>query len=605
MYVITFYSFKGGVGRTMALANVGLELARTGRRVLLVDFDLEAPGLDTFEVLKQGNPTPGIVDYITSYRQTGTAPDLAEFIYEPQIITESPGRLWVMPTGRQDDQYANRFYAIDWQELYSQQDGYLLLEDLRAQWQRTLNPDYVLIDSRTGHTDVGGICTRQLPDAVAILFFPNEQNRRGIELIVNNVRKEQRESKRKIQLYFIASNVPNLDDEELILRDRLRQFRNTIGYPRLDGIIHHYDSLSLLQQTVFTVERPQTKLAREYRQITERLISNNLGDRRVVLDTLSGLSRGEDVIHAASIAEMDVYLKDILTRYSQDGEVIHSLAQANEFLGKSEVAKDLFADAWSLGFETADILIDRAISYYETGSKENARDALKRGVQQSAGRVFKLARAFTVVLESDVGFLTDFVEMLNSTNVRPRDRIRISKLIMTKNESLAAVDRLLAPAVQSTEEVSDREAALYELALCRIAQSRFKEAMTLIALDRALLGELGIAETFNYAMAEWGATNQVPVDLFEQVLRFHQTSPRDIDPNYLQCLAIALWADGQVADAKAAIESSLQALTKGEKIFSAWQYLYVDSDSFAQDLISLQKMVGGGGGRPVMFNNSV
>ncbi len=91
MYVITFYSFKGGVGRTMALANVGLELARTGRRVLLVDFDLEAPGLDTFDVLKPDHPTPGIVDYVTSYRRTGTAPAVSEFIYEPHIPLDLPG----------------------------------------------------------------------------------------------------------------------------------------------------------------------------------------------------------------------------------------------------------------------------------------------------------------------------------------------------------------------------------------------------------------------------------------------------------------------------------------------------------------------------------
>ena len=50
MYVTTFYSFKGGVGRTMALVNVAVELANTGRRVLVVDFDLEAPGLDTFDL---------------------------------------------------------------------------------------------------------------------------------------------------------------------------------------------------------------------------------------------------------------------------------------------------------------------------------------------------------------------------------------------------------------------------------------------------------------------------------------------------------------------------------------------------------------------------
>ena len=52
MHIVTFYSFKGGVGRTLALVNIGIELAQTGKRVLLVDFDLEAPGLDTYKQLK-------------------------------------------------------------------------------------------------------------------------------------------------------------------------------------------------------------------------------------------------------------------------------------------------------------------------------------------------------------------------------------------------------------------------------------------------------------------------------------------------------------------------------------------------------------------------
>jgi MinD-like ATPase involved in chromosome partitioning or flagellar assembly len=42
--VITFYSYKGGVGRTMALANVALWLSQAGYRTLVVDWDLEAPG---------------------------------------------------------------------------------------------------------------------------------------------------------------------------------------------------------------------------------------------------------------------------------------------------------------------------------------------------------------------------------------------------------------------------------------------------------------------------------------------------------------------------------------------------------------------------------
>ncbi len=46
--VVTFYSFKGGVGRTQALADVAVLLARYGHRVLMVDWDLEAPGLESY-----------------------------------------------------------------------------------------------------------------------------------------------------------------------------------------------------------------------------------------------------------------------------------------------------------------------------------------------------------------------------------------------------------------------------------------------------------------------------------------------------------------------------------------------------------------------------
>ena len=43
--VTSFYSFKGGVGRTTATVLSALLLARQGKKVMIVDFDLEAPGL--------------------------------------------------------------------------------------------------------------------------------------------------------------------------------------------------------------------------------------------------------------------------------------------------------------------------------------------------------------------------------------------------------------------------------------------------------------------------------------------------------------------------------------------------------------------------------
>ncbi len=62
--VVTFYSYKGGVGRSFALANVGTALASWGYRVLCIDWDLDAPGLTHyFEV---ADPAPGLIELVSA-----------------------------------------------------------------------------------------------------------------------------------------------------------------------------------------------------------------------------------------------------------------------------------------------------------------------------------------------------------------------------------------------------------------------------------------------------------------------------------------------------------------------------------------------------------
>ena len=70
MRVVTFYSFKGGVGRTLALLNVAASLIARGNRVLIVDFDLEAPGFDRALGLSF-KPSRGMVDLISDYLRDG------------------------------------------------------------------------------------------------------------------------------------------------------------------------------------------------------------------------------------------------------------------------------------------------------------------------------------------------------------------------------------------------------------------------------------------------------------------------------------------------------------------------------------------------------
>src|SRR6187549_974776 len=66
--IITFYSYKGGTGRSMAVANVAWMLALNGNRVLVIDWDLEAPGIHRyfhpFLEDKELRETPGLIDMV-------------------------------------------------------------------------------------------------------------------------------------------------------------------------------------------------------------------------------------------------------------------------------------------------------------------------------------------------------------------------------------------------------------------------------------------------------------------------------------------------------------------------------------------------------------
>ena len=250
MYVITFYSFKGGVGRSMALVNVGTELARMGKRVLLVDFDLEAPSLTSFNLAATASCRAGVVDFVNEYLDTDCAPDVREFVSDAQAFA-SGGCLWIMPAGASGDGYQNRLARINWLDLYENRAGYLLMEEMKAQWDSYLRPDYVLIDSRTGHSDVSGICTRQLPDAVSFVFVPNRQNLEGLSRTVSQVRAAATgEGAPKIEMFFVESNVPYYDDERRTLETSRKAFQERLHIRAFDATLHQHPHLSVLNQSV-------------------------------------------------------------------------------------------------------------------------------------------------------------------------------------------------------------------------------------------------------------------------------------------------------------------------------------------------------------------
>jgi MinD-like ATPase involved in chromosome partitioning or flagellar assembly len=606
MYTVTFYSFKGGVGRTMALVNVGMELARSGQRVLMVDFDLEAPGLDTFKLSKPSAAVPGIVDYVTKYLETGNVPKIEEYLYQSPI-KESSGQLWIMPSGKQDQFYQARFNSIDWKELYEKRDGYLFIENLKAQWMQYVNPHYVLIDSRTGHTDTGGICTRQLPDAVANFFFPNEQNLRGLQQVVDHVRKDAAIRKKKTHLHFVMSNVPDLDDEDRILEGTVRRVKETLVHGELDATIHHYSSLALLKQSIFVSERPRSRLAQEYRSLVGAIRRQNIEDRTGALELLADLRRKspheEKDIHPTEIEDK---VNLIRKTHAADPEVLKSLARLRRNQRRLDEAIVLLDQASELGSPDSSLLLARAEMRAVKDETELALVDLADFFNMAGASYTEVSRAARLLIE----LAPTLVERLPSSpavkGLNINGQIALSWDLSTEPVPLSVPEAILRPLLQWP---TASEFELYEirhrLALSLIGLGRFREALKLMSSERPSPASLPIHDAFNYAVAEWGEDGTPPKDLFERVLELAPNSELQSSANFSQCRAIASWALGDISQAMSWVNESRQQMKRlPKREFSAWRYFDVPPSEFLRDLDELERMVLGEDIRPPFFNAS-
>ncbi len=190
---VAFYSYKGGVGRTLAMANCARALAARGKKIVLLDFDLEAPGLlhfDAFQPKNNKKKPAGFAEYLEACLQDGPPEQLDDYIHECKGLDTDEGKTWLMPAGRHGEPgYLGFLNRMTWSEFYTGRDGYRILENLRGHIIERYQPDYVFIDSRTGLSEIGGIATHQLADIVVLVFNLNGQNLQGAKRVFDSIRK--------------------------------------------------------------------------------------------------------------------------------------------------------------------------------------------------------------------------------------------------------------------------------------------------------------------------------------------------------------------------------------------------------------------------------
>src|SRR5262245_13044609 len=232
--IINFYSYTGDPGRSMAVANVAWVLASSGKRVLTVDWDLEAPGLHRYYLPFLSdtdlNRADGLIDLLIEFRDaTATSEvgasddnwheayaDIAAYVVSLDWEFPRGGTLDLLPAGRQGSSYSARVNSFDWVEFYERRGGGVFLETVKEKMRADY--DYVLIDSRTGVSDTSGICTVQMPDAVVVCFTINNQGIKGSAAVAHSIYEQRLRKGLDIAIFPVPMRVEPFEKAKLDLR---------------------------------------------------------------------------------------------------------------------------------------------------------------------------------------------------------------------------------------------------------------------------------------------------------------------------------------------------------------------------------------------------
>lgn len=302
--VATFYSYKGGMGRSTTLATFAMHLAlHEGLNVVIIDCDFEAPGFTNFYLKNAGeeNQKQGLVEYLLDKSTAQNKIELEKYTWEVDEKYRGKGSIRIMPAGNLDrsintedflktnlNHYIEGLARIDF--VY---EDYILAQfrELVTDLHSSFHTDIVLIDSRTGFGDIMGITAFHLSKFVVGFFRNDAQTLPGLHFFLDMVVKRD-----DIEPYIIHSILPQSLSLRRTLHNRFKEdvkeitdrLSDDAGFDFPCFPISRNENLEILgtttENTDDLIELIQNKEIRDYKELFERLsdsIKNRISDRTI------------------------------------------------------------------------------------------------------------------------------------------------------------------------------------------------------------------------------------------------------------------------------------------------------------------------------------
>jgi septum site-determining protein MinD len=246
--IVSVHSYRGGTGKSNLTANLAASLAAAGKRVAVVDTDIQSPGIHMLFGLEDTSGLRTLNDYLWERCR------IEEAVVEvtPDAIAETHGRIWLVPSSLHAGEIAK--------VLREGYDVGLMNEGLQDLIDH-LALDYLLIDTHPGLNEET-LLSIAISDVLVVLLRPDRQDFQGTAVTVEVARKLEVR-----QLVMVLNKVL----PSVAARGFVEEVRRAYGAPIVGVLPEAAEMLELGSSGLFSLQFPNHPLSEEIRQVAMRL----------------------------------------------------------------------------------------------------------------------------------------------------------------------------------------------------------------------------------------------------------------------------------------------------------------------------------------------
>jgi MinD-like ATPase involved in chromosome partitioning or flagellar assembly len=249
--IVSVHSFRGGTGKSNTSANVATVLAMEGRRVGVVDTDIQSPGIHVLFGFDVAAVQHSLNDYLWGKC------DISQTAYDLTTSMEAPiaGKIYLIPSSIKAGEIAR--VVREGYDVGLLNDGF---HDLIEQ----LDLDVLVIDTHPGLNEET-LLSIAISDALAVVMRPDSQDFQGTGVTVEVARKLD-----VPHMVLVVNKVPSIFSMEEV-KQRVEQ---TYNCPVAAVMPHSDEMMTLASDGIFVLRYPDHPITQQFKNLTVALMED-------------------------------------------------------------------------------------------------------------------------------------------------------------------------------------------------------------------------------------------------------------------------------------------------------------------------------------------